>query len=93
MVLNERHGEVFVLPDILCNAGGVIVSYFEWVQDLQQFFWDEAEVLNRLKQVLDRAFAQVMQGVDRDRVSHRTAAMAIGVAKVRDAKAVRGLFP
>jgi glutamate dehydrogenase (NAD(P)+) len=93
VVLNERHGEVFVLPDILCNAGGVIVSYFEWVQDLQQFFWDEAEVLNRLKQVLDRAFAQVMQGVDRDRVSHRTAAMAIGVAKVRDAKAVRGLFP
>jgi glutamate dehydrogenase (NAD(P)+) len=93
VVLNERRGEVFVLPDILCNAGGVIVSYFEWVQDLQQFFWDEAEVLNRLKQVLDRAFAQVMQGVDRDRVSHRTAAMAIGVAKVRDAKAVRGLFP
>jgi glutamate dehydrogenase (NAD(P)+) len=93
VVLGERGGEVFVLPDILCNAGGVIVSYFEWVQDLQQFFWDEAEVLNRLKQVLDRAFLQVMQGVERDRVSHRTAAMAIGVAKVRDAKAVRGLFP
>jgi glutamate dehydrogenase (NAD(P)+) len=93
VVLGERRDEVFVLPDILCNAGGVVVSYFEWVQDLQQFFWDEEEVLNRLKQVLDRAFAKVMQGVDRDRVSHRTAAMAIGVAKVRDAKAVRGLFP
>jgi glutamate dehydrogenase (NAD(P)+) len=85
--------DIFVLPDILCNAGGVIVSYFEWVQDLQQFFWDEAEVNDRLYRVLQRAFAAVLERAGRDGVSHRTAAMAIGVAKVRDAKAARGLFP
>ncbi len=92
-VLNQRRGEVFVIPDILCNAGGVIVSYFEWVQDLQHFFWDETEVLNRLNHVLDRAFTRVMARAERDNVPHRTAAMAIGVEKVRDAKQVRGLFP
>ena len=92
-VLNQRMGEVFVIPDVLCNAGGVVVSYFEWVQDLQQFFWDESEVMAKLYQVLDKAFAQVMARVDRDKVPHRTAAMAIGVEKVRDAKVARGLFP
>ena len=92
-ILNDSRGEMFVIPDILCNAGGVVVSYFEWVQDLQQFFWDEAEVLNRLNHVLDRAFARVMARVDRDRVPHRHAATALGVEKVRDGKQVRGLFP
>ncbi|MGH7043204.1 MAG: Glu/Leu/Phe/Val family dehydrogenase, partial [Acetobacteraceae bacterium] len=85
--------EIFVIPDILCNSGGVVVSYFEWVQDLQQFFWDEPEVMSKLYHVLDRAFAQVMARVERDRVPHRTAAMAIGVERVRAAKQVRGLFP
>jgi len=89
----EQRKDIFVLPDILCNAGGVIVSYFEWVQDLQQFFWDEAEVNDRLYRVLQRAFAAVLERAARDGVSNRTAAMAIGVAKVRDAKAARGLFP
>jgi glutamate dehydrogenase (NAD(P)+) len=92
-VLEQRREEIFVIPDILCNAGGVVVSYFEWVQDLQQFFWDEAEVMSKLYHVLDRAFTQVMNRVDRDQVPHRTAAMAIGVEKVRNAKNVRGLFP
>ena len=91
-VLDQRR-DIFVIPDILCNAGGVIVSYFEWVQDLQQFFWDEAEVNDRLYRVLQRAFVQVLERAARDGVSHRTAAMAIGVTKVRDAKAARGLFP
>ena len=85
--------EIFVIPDILCNSGGVIVSYFEWVQDLQQFFWDEAEVMNRLYRLLDRAFGQVLARVATERVAHRTAAMAIGVEKVRAAKNLRGLFP
>ena len=92
-VLDQRRAEIFVIPDVLCNAGGVVVSYFEWVQDLQQFFWDEAEVMSKLYHVLDRAFTQVMRRVDRDGVPHRTAAMAIGVEKVRSAKTVRGLFP
>ena len=92
-VLDQRRGEIFVIPDILCNAGGVVVSYFEWVQDLQQFFWDEAEVMSKLYHVLDRAFAQVLARAERDRVAHRTAAMAIGVEKVRNAKNTRGLFP
>jgi glutamate dehydrogenase (NAD(P)+) len=92
-VLNQRQNEIFVIPDVLCNSGGVVVSYFEWVQDLQQFFWDEAEVMEKLYHVLDRAFVQVMRRVDRDKVPHRTAAMAIGVEKVRNAKNTRGLFP
>jgi glutamate dehydrogenase (NAD(P)+) len=89
----EGRPEITVVPDILCNAGGVVVSYFEWVQDLQQFFWEEAEVNTKLCQVLDRAFEQVFARVARDRVSQRTAAMAIGVERVRNAKRTRGLFP
>lgn len=92
-VLDRRRDDVFVIPDILCNAGGVVVSYFEWVQDLQQFFWDEAEVMSKLYHVLDRSFMQVMERSARDKVAHRTAAMAIGVEKVRNAKNTRGLFP
>ncbi len=92
-VLNQRRDEIFVIPDILCNAGGVVVSYFEWVQDLQQFFWDETEVMDKLYHVLDRAFGQVLARADKDKVPYRTAAMAIGVAKVRNAKNTRGLFP
>ena len=90
--LAER-GDVFVIPDILCNAGGVIVSYFEWVQDLQQFFWGRAEVLDRLYRLLDDAFRRVLERAQRDNVSHRTAAMAIGVARVWSTKRTRGLFP
>jgi glutamate dehydrogenase (NAD(P)+) len=92
-ILDERRGEVFVIPDILCNAGGVIVSYFEWVQDLQQLFWDETEVNSRLQRLLDRSFAAVLARAERDGISHRMAALAIGVEKVRQAKAVRGLYP
>nr|WP_294519396.1 Glu/Leu/Phe/Val dehydrogenase [uncultured Rhodopila sp.] len=92
VVLAQRQ-EIFVVPDILCNAGGVVVSYFEWVQDLQQFFWQEDEVNARLKQILDRAFGQVTARAKRDEVGQRTAAMAIGVEKVYAAKQVRGLFP
>lgn len=85
--------DIFVVPDILCNAGGVIVSYFEWVQDLQQFFWTEGEVRTRLNQVLERSFTQVMSRATRDNIDTRTAAQAIGIEKVRNAKKVRGLFP
>ena len=71
----------------------MIVSYFEWVQDLQQFFWTEPDVLAKLGDVLDRAFNKVIARTRRDGIAHRVAAMSIGVEKVRDAKALRGLFP
>ena len=92
-VLAQRNSEIFVIPDILCNSGGVIVSYFEWVQDLQQFFWSETDVLTKLNELLDRAFNKVLARTKRDGIANRTAAMSIGVEKVRDAKKIRGLFP
>lgn len=89
----EERGDIFVLPDILCNSGGVIVSYFEWVQDLQRLFWTEREVNERLKDILDVTFGRVVQRAEKDRISHRLAAMTIGVEKVREGKKLRGLFP
>ncbi|MGA8713153.1 MAG: glutamate dehydrogenase, partial [Roseiarcus sp.] len=91
--LAERNDRIFVIPDILCNAGGVIVSYFEWVQDLQQYFWSKEEVMDRLERALDRSWSMVVARAKRDGVSNRTAAMAIGVERVRKAKQARGLFP
>jgi glutamate dehydrogenase (NAD(P)+) len=93
LVLEKRQDEVFLIPDILCNSGGVVVSYFEWVQDLQQLFWEEEEVMRREYQILDRAFEHMLRRAKADKISHRTAAMAIGVEKVRAAKNTRGLFP
>jgi glutamate dehydrogenase (NAD(P)+) len=93
VVLDQRRDEVFVLPDILCNAGGVIVSYFEWVQGLQQYFWDEAEVIERLNRALERSLQQVLRRAASDGISHRKAALAIGVEVVQRAKRTRGLFP
>jgi glutamate dehydrogenase (NAD(P)+) len=92
-VLEKRQDEIFVIPDILCNSGGVVVSYFEWVQDLQQLFWEEEEVTRREYHILDRAFDAMATRAKADKISHRTAAMAIGVEKVRAAKVTRGLFP
>jgi glutamate dehydrogenase (NAD(P)+) len=93
LVLEKRQGEIFLIPDILCNSGGVVVSYFEWVQDLQQLFWEEEEVMRREYQILERAFDQMLARAKADNIPHRTAAMAIGVEKVRAAKNTRGLFP
>ena len=93
LVLEKRQSEVFLIPDILCNSGGVVVSYFEWVQDLQQLFWEEEEVTRREYAILDRAFDTMVTRARADKIPHRTAAMAIGVEKVRAAKNTRGLFP
>lgn len=88
----EKRG-VTVVPDILANAGGVVVSYFEWVQGMSQLFWTEEEVNERLRRVLTRAFSQVAQHVDRQKLSFRMAAYSVGVGAVAEATRVRGLYP
>ena len=91
-ILDQR-GDVFVIPDILCNAGGVVVSYFEWVQDLQSFFWSESEVTDKLFRILETAFTQTLAASRKLGVSMRMAALAIGIRRVYEAKKQRGLFP
>jgi glutamate dehydrogenase (NAD(P)+) len=85
--------DIFLVPDILCNSGGVVVSYFEWVQGLQNFFWTEAEVNDRLYRILEQAFTSVTGFVKKEKVPMRRAALALGIKKVAEAKKVRGLFP
>ena len=92
-ILYERWNEIFVIPDILCNAGGVIVSYFEWVQGMQNTFWNETEITDRLFRILEQAFTAVIKRARDARIPHRMAAMAIGVERVLAAKTARGLFP
>ena len=84
---------VFIIPDILANAGGVVVSYFEWVQDLQRFFWDEAEVDSRLNIIMKKAFHEVLSISGEKKIDMRTAAMVSGVKRVAEAVSVRGLYP
>jgi glutamate dehydrogenase (NAD(P)+) len=84
---------IMLLPDILANAGGVTVSYFEWVQDLQSFFWSEAEVNAKLESVMRRAFAEVHESARKHRTHMRTGAYCLAVGRVADATLVRGLFP
>ncbi|HAK07179.1 MAG TPA: glutamate dehydrogenase [Spartobacteria bacterium] len=93
LILEKRWDEIFVIPDILCNAGGVIVSYFEWVQGLQSFPWSETEVTDKLFRILEHSFSQVIRRAKEHKIAHRTAAMAIGVERVLRAKKTRGLFP
>jgi len=91
-ILNQRP-EIFVIPDILCNAGGVVVSYFEWVQDLQSFFWGETEVVDKLFRILETAYTQVLAASRKQKIPMRLAALSLGVKRVQDAKRIRGLFP
>jgi glutamate dehydrogenase (NAD(P)+) len=84
---------IMLLPDILANAGGVTVSYFEWVQDLQSFFWPVAEVNAKLESVMRRAFQEVYESMRKHRTQMRTGAYVLAVGRVADATLVRGLFP
>ncbi len=84
---------VLVVPDILANAGGVIVSYFEWVQDLQFFFWEEEEVNERLRRILGRAFQEVWRLAQEKKVGLREAALMLAVQRVVEATQVRGIYP
>jgi glutamate dehydrogenase (NAD(P)+) len=89
----EQRPEIFVIPDVLCNAGGVVVSYFEWVQDLQSFFWTESEVTDKLFRILETAFAQTLNLSRKQNMPMRQAALSLGVSRLREAKNLRGLFP
>ena len=83
---------VFVIPDILANAGGVVVSYFEWVQDLQNFFWTEDEVNKKLRDILTKAFHEVLNLSLKENVDMRSAALMIGIQRVATAMLWRGLY-
>jgi len=88
----SRNG-VFLIPDILANAGGVTVSYFEWVQSLQAFFWEEAQVNHHLEKVMTRAFSEVLTIVRKFNVHMRTAAYILAVGRVAEATRIRGIYP
>ncbi len=90
-VLRERR--IFVVPDILANAGGVIVSYFEWVQDLQSFFWSEEEINERLERIMVRSFREVLAVSQDKQVDLRTGALARAVGRVAEALVTRGIYP
>ena len=90
-ILRERN--IPVIPDILANAGGVTVSYFEWVQDLQHFFWAEDEINMRLESIMTRSFAAVQSKRDLESCDYRLAAYLLAVARVAEATQVRGIYP
>jgi glutamate dehydrogenase (NAD(P)+) len=89
-VLREKN--IFVIPDILANAGGVVVSYFEWVQDLQNFFWTEEEVNKKLRDILVKAFREVLAMSEKKEVDMRLAALMIGIDRVARAMLWRGFY-
>ncbi len=90
-ILNDNG--VFILPDVLGNAGGVTVSYFEWVQDTQNFMWPAEETNSQLRQILLDAFRRTVARAERDKLDMRTAALVEGIERVATAKLLRGLFP
>jgi glutamate dehydrogenase (NAD(P)+) len=90
-ILHDRG--IFLVPDIIANAGGVIVSYFEWVQDLQAFFWEEEEINTKLHHVITRAFYEILHMSVNKHIDMRLAAYALAVQRVANATTVRGIYP
>jgi glutamate dehydrogenase (NAD(P)+) len=88
-----RENGVTVLPDILANAGGVTVSYFEWVQGLDNYFWDAKRVQDELQRVMEKAFDEVNAKADESDCDYRTAAYTIAIGRVAEACRLKGLFP
>jgi glutamate dehydrogenase/leucine dehydrogenase len=85
--------KITVLPDVLANAGGVTVSYFEWAQDIQGYFWDLAEVNKKLERVMTTSYAQVHQVASDRQINNRTAAYVLAIQRVVDAITMRGIYP
>lgn len=92
-ILRQRKDEIFVIPDVLANSGGVTVSYFEWVQGLQSFFWTAQEINQRLFQIMATAFKECVEFKDKFKTDMRTATLMLGIHRVSEAMLARGLFP
>ena len=91
-ILFERWNEIFVIPDILANAGGVVVSYFEWVQDRQGYFWSESEVNERLKHLQASAFDEVVGYAQKHNVNNRMAAYMLAIERVAFCLKLQGIY-
>jgi glutamate dehydrogenase (NAD(P)+) len=91
LILDDRG--VTVIPDIICTAGGTVLGYFEWVQDMQAFFWTEAEITAQLDRIVDTAMAGIQAMADAEKTDLRSAAMMVAVSRVADATTLRGLYP
>jgi len=92
-LLEETRPDIEIIPDVLCNAGGVIVSYFEWIQNRQNYYWTRDEVMEKLFRQLDQARDAVERQLQKYKFTRRLAAQTLGIQRVADAKAARGLFP
>ena len=90
-ILNDKG--IFIAPDILANAGGVTVSYFEWVQNLQELIWNEEEISERLIRILKKSFTEILTLSQKEKVDMRTAALMLGVGRVAQATKLLGIYP
>ncbi|MBM4422669.1 MAG: Glu/Leu/Phe/Val dehydrogenase [Chloroflexi bacterium] len=90
-ILNDKG--IFIIPDILCNGGGVVVSYLEWVQDLQSFFWEEDEINKQLERHVVNAFKRVLGEAQQRNIDNRTAAQVLAIRRVAEALMIRGIYP